>query len=47
MEPSSYAPGSYGNDPRELKRLLTQLEEKYREVLVVNAQLDCEKQFLT
>ncbi|KAM7539711.1 hypothetical protein Aperf_G00000037086 [Anoplocephala perfoliata] len=47
IEPSSYTSGSYGNDPRELKRLLTQLEEKYREVLVINAQLDCEKQFLT
>ena len=30
-----------------MKRLLAQLEEKYREVLVINAQLDCEKQFLT
>ncbi|VDD79795.1 unnamed protein product [Mesocestoides corti] len=46
IEPS-YATSTYSNDPRELKRLLMQLEEKYREVLVINAQLDCEKQFLT
>ncbi|KAL5112136.1 Leucine-rich repeat flightless-interacting protein 2 [Taenia crassiceps] len=46
IEPS-YASSNYGNDPRELKRLLLQLEEKYKEVLVINAQLDCEKQFLT
>ncbi|KAM3172614.1 hypothetical protein ACTXT7_014174 [Hymenolepis weldensis] len=50
IEPSSaYISGAsaYGNDPRELKRLLVQLEEKYKEVLVINAQLDCEKQYLT
>ncbi|VDL62698.1 unnamed protein product [Hymenolepis diminuta] len=49
-EPSSAyisGAGAYGNDPRELKRLLVQLEEKYKEVLVINAQLDCEKQYLT
>uniref|UniRef100_A0A915EY10 Leucine rich repeat flightless interacting n=1 Tax=Echinococcus canadensis TaxID=519352 RepID=A0A915EY10_9CEST len=46
IEPS-YTSSAYGNDPRELKRLLLQLEEKYKEVLVINAQLDCEKQFLT
>lgn len=50
IEPSSaYISGgsAYGNDPRELRRLLVQLEEKYKEVLVINAQLDCEKQYLT
>uniref|UniRef100_A0A158R7Y4 Leucine-rich repeat flightless-interacting protein 2 n=1 Tax=Taenia asiatica TaxID=60517 RepID=A0A158R7Y4_TAEAS len=46
IEPS-HASSNYGNDPRELKRLLSQLEEKYKEALVINAQLDCEKQFLT
>ena len=46
IEPSYASSAAFGNDPRELKRLLTQLEEKYREVLVINAQLDCEKQFL-
>ena len=47
IEPSYASSSAFGNDPRELKRLLAQLEEKYREVLVINAQLDCEKQFLT
>ncbi|VDM30655.1 unnamed protein product [Hydatigera taeniaeformis] len=46
IEPT-YTSGTYGNDPRELKRLLLQLDEKYKDVLVINAQLDCEKQFLT
>ncbi|VDK42599.1 unnamed protein product [Dibothriocephalus latus] len=47
LEPTSYTGSSYySSDVRELRRQLRQLEDKYKEVMVVNAQLDGDKQLL-
>nr|VZH90297.1 unnamed protein product [Spirometra erinaceieuropaei] len=47
LDPTFTSNSYYSSDARELRRQLRQLEEKYKEVMVVNAQLDGDKQLLS